>query len=198
MRTNCSRPDCLGVGFTERACVQCGMKMSVGGLLSRAMDLFLEQENEQITPAIRRRARRFYFIFSVLLCVWTYGLMEKANQVHWLALALLSIVYIGVSLVTAFIVFGKFLDHLKNSPKHVRVAFILNYLSALFALQWVMGTWWDRSLRIGILCLASWAGAFFFLTFLFPALMGLFEVFATKKAQPPSLDSQGRNIRNDS
>lgn len=124
--------------------------------------------------------------------------MDKVTKVHWFSLALLSIVYIGVSLAFALIVFPKFLDHLKRSPKHIRVAFILNYFAALFALQWVMGTWWEGSLRLAILCVMSWAGAFFFLTFLFPTMAGIVEIFSSKKQQPPSLDNQGRNVRDDS
>lgn len=195
MRIVCGRRDCEGVRFTDRVCDQCGMEVSFTGMLNRAMDAFL-QDDAKIPPWTQRRSRRYYFVFSLLLCYWTFGLMEAGPPATWIPLALLSVVYIGASLTVALIVYPKFLERLAPTGPHVKLSFILNYFSALFALQWILATWWDRSLRIAGLIIATWAGVFFFVTFLFPGCLAMAAIFL-RKPSAPSIDSQGRSLRHD-
>lgn len=195
MRIGCGRRDCEGVRFTDRACHICEMEVSIAGLLNRAMDAFL-RDDAKTPPWMQRRSRRYYFLFSLLLLYWTQSLMEPAAPSTWIPLALLSIVYIGASLTVALIVYPQFLKRLAPSGWHVKLSFILNYFSALFALQWVLATWWERSLRIAGLIITTWAGVFFFLTFLFPGCLAMAAIFLRKESGP-SLETQGRNIRHD-
>lgn len=154
---------------------------------------------DRVGPRTIRRFQWGYFLVSLAVLWWLLGFSE--HHLGSLALAVvISAVYVAVALFLMawlmprdmWFAFGR------RTSRLIKLAVVVNYLTALLLLQNLILTWRARAIILTMLFFTTWLGAWMLCRFLWPIHVQTVSILLSGGPQPFDIgDRQGRNIRSE-
>jgi hypothetical protein len=185
----------------QAACASCGNTVTVEQAVDHTVGPHRAKVKEFVAPT---KTKKWLFQFSYLvisaLGFWrVLAHLEKQFAQDWVKHASLSVVYLAVFLlISLWIVPQRTLIIIgQRASKIIKLALVFNYLTALFFFQMFLASWWARSLMLGALFVATWAGAWVFWRFLWPMAATVSGMLNPRPRSFDPRDPQAKTIRFD-
>jgi len=157
---------------------------------------------EFINNATPRQLRRFQRVFLLisLAIMWSITGYVASHEESWGDFILMSAVYlIALGLLAKWLVPRRlWVAVASKTSRIVKLALVVNYLSALLLIQVFIGTWQKQALILGGLFGASFLAAYLLCVIAWPLSMNLYHIFfETESNEVDPTRPQGRRGIND-
>lgn len=197
-------PECgRAIPITTKVCANCRTPFTVGSALNSVIEPPRQRWREALhraSPETKRRAQWLYLLLSGALLWWLLAYVAESQGNAWVKAALLSVIFLAtLGLLLVFLVPRHVVQKFsRRSPRLMKLAFVVNYLTGLLLLQIAIGEWWDRALTLAGLLVVTYVGAMVLCRLLWPAAQEFRGIYERENQGPfdPSAP-QGRRGRFD-
>ncbi len=177
----------------------CGKSLLVSQEIESVRAILVERIQRLVAQVDGRTQRRLHWAYFLLSAatLWISLALTVCHVKSWALPILLSVVYIAVFLALArFLISRKFILAILTSARLLVLSFVLNGLTAMLALQYLIGYWWAGALILAFEFVSAWAGAYIFSRYVLPMAYELLFIFiGPRSGEYNSASPQGRSAK---